>query len=105
MDLKTDKLLALLDVGKTPIHLAVKPDGGEAFVANYDGSSVSEMITNSNEVNSTFPIGDHPVRADRNGLLDCKPIEQGQQIARVCGDAVGPGEGGRASTATHVGRR
>ena len=66
VDLKSDKnaarLLALLDVGKTPIHLAVKPDGGEVFVCNYDGSSVSEMLTGSNEVNNTFPIGDHPVR-------------------------------------------
>ncbi len=30
--LMTDHLLAFLDVGKTPVHLALKPDGGEIFV-------------------------------------------------------------------------
>jgi len=56
-------LLAQLDVGTTPVHIAVKPDGGEVFVCNYDGSSVSEIITVSNEVNNTFLIGDHPAYA------------------------------------------
>ena len=32
IDLKTDKLLALLDVGKTPVDLELKPDGGELVV-------------------------------------------------------------------------
>jgi len=58
----SDKLLTLLDVGKTPIDVLVKPDGGEVFVCNFDSSSVSEIIANSNEVNGTFLIGDHPVR-------------------------------------------
>ena len=26
--LMTDQMLTLLDVGKTPVHLAMKPDGG-----------------------------------------------------------------------------
>ena len=59
----SDKLLALLDVGKTPVHIVVKPDGGEAFVSNYDASSISEIVSATNEVNNTFQIGDHPVRA------------------------------------------
>jgi YVTN family beta-propeller protein len=63
VDLKDPKLLAQLDVGQTPIHIAVKPDGGEVFVANYDASSISEIITGPNEVNNTFLIGDHPVNA------------------------------------------
>ena len=29
IDLKSDKVLALLDVGRTPVNLALKPDGGE----------------------------------------------------------------------------
>jgi len=62
-DKSADKLLTLLDVGKTPIHLVAKPDGGEVFVCNYDGSSVSALTTNSNEVSNTFPIGDRPARA------------------------------------------
>ncbi|HKD58850.1 MAG TPA: beta-propeller fold lactonase family protein, partial [Terracidiphilus sp.] len=32
-------------------------------VCNYDASSISEIITRSNEVNSTFLIGDHPAHA------------------------------------------
>jgi DNA-binding beta-propeller fold protein YncE len=65
VDLRTPAadLLAQLDVGQTPIHIAVKPDGGEVFVCNYDGSSISEIITGSNEVNNTFLIGDHPAQA------------------------------------------
>ena len=30
----TDRVEALLDVGRQPIHLALKPDGGEIFVSN-----------------------------------------------------------------------
>ena len=45
-----DVLLALLDVGKTPVHIALKPDGGEAFVSNYDSDTISEINTGSNEV-------------------------------------------------------
>jgi YVTN family beta-propeller protein len=52
----------LLDVGKTPVHIEVKPDGGEVFVSNYNASSISEVISNTNEVSNTFQIGDHPVR-------------------------------------------
>ncbi len=76
VDLKTDKLLTLLDVGKTPVHLVVKPDGGEVFVSNYDASSISEIVTSTNEVNNTFQIGDHPAR----GL-----VSPGQ-CAAVCGE-------------------
>ncbi len=57
-----DRLLAFLDVGKTPVHLAMKPDGGEIFVSNFDGNSVSEIATTTNEVGGTYMIGEHPVR-------------------------------------------
>ena len=63
MDLKHDSLLTLLDVGKTPIYVAVKPDGGEVFVCNFNSNSVSEVIANSNEVNGSFLMGSQPVRA------------------------------------------
>jgi YVTN family beta-propeller protein len=59
--LTTDRMLTLLDVGATPIHLAMKPDGGEIFVSNFDSDSVSEIDTSMNEVGSTFPIGSKPV--------------------------------------------
>ena len=45
-----DVLLSILDVGQTPVHLALKPDGGEDFVSNYDSDTISEISTPSNEV-------------------------------------------------------
>ena len=57
-----DVLLTFLDVGKTPVHIALKPDGGEAFVSNYDSDTISEITTTSNEVGGTYLMGAHPVR-------------------------------------------
>lgn len=59
--LMTDHLLTLLDVGKTPVHLAMKPDGGEIFVSNYDSDSITEISTWTNEVGGTYSIGNKPV--------------------------------------------
>lgn len=58
-----DHLLALLDVGATPTHLALKPDGGEIFVTNFDSDSISEISTATNEVGGTYIIGSKPSRA------------------------------------------
>ena len=70
--LLTDHLLTLLDVGDHPIHLALKPDGGEIFVSNSVSDTISEISTQSNEVGSTFGIGNHPshavVSADNSAL-------------------------------------
>ena len=55
-----DALLAMLDVGKTPIHLVLKPDGGEIFAVNYDGGSISEIDTSTNEVGGAYMVGTHP---------------------------------------------
>jgi YVTN family beta-propeller protein len=60
--LTTDRMLALLDVGKMPVHLAMKPDGGEIFVSNFDSDSFSEIATWTNEVGGTYSIGNKPVR-------------------------------------------
>jgi YVTN family beta-propeller protein len=59
--LMTDHMLTFLDVGRTPVHLAMKPDGGEIFVSNYDSDSVSEISTWTNEVGGTYTIGSKPV--------------------------------------------
>jgi YVTN family beta-propeller protein len=59
--LMTDHMLALLDVGKTPVHLAIKPDGGEIFVSNFDSDSISEISTSTNEVGGMYTIGSRPV--------------------------------------------
>jgi YVTN family beta-propeller protein len=57
----TDHFLTLLDVGLNPVHLALKPNGGEIFSSNFAADSVSEIDTWNNQVLSTFPIGDKPV--------------------------------------------
>ncbi|HUY82686.1 MAG TPA: YncE family protein [Acidobacteriaceae bacterium] len=70
--LHSDRLLTFLDVGKSPIHLALKPDGGEIFVSNFDSDSISEINTYTNEVGGAYLVGAHPafgiVSAD-NSLL------------------------------------
>jgi YVTN family beta-propeller protein len=65
--LMTDHLLTFLDVGKTPVHLAMKPDGGEIFVSNSDSDSISEISTWTNEVGGTYVIGSKPVRGIVSG--------------------------------------
>jgi len=59
--LLTDHMLTLMDVGQTPVQLALKPDGGEIFCANYGSDSVSEIETGTNEVGGTYTIGSKPV--------------------------------------------
>jgi YVTN family beta-propeller protein len=59
--LMTDHLLAFLDVGKAPMQLAMKPDGGEIFVSNSGSDSVSEIATSTNEVGGTYAIGNRPM--------------------------------------------
>jgi YVTN family beta-propeller protein len=56
-----DQLLAILDVGKTPVRLILKPDGGEIFAVNFDGASLSEIDTSTNEVGGAYMVGSHPV--------------------------------------------
>lgn len=53
--LQHDHLLTLLDVGQTPTHLAVKPDGGEVFSTNFGGNSISEISAWTNDVENTYP--------------------------------------------------
>ena len=59
--LMTDRMLTMLDVGVNPTYLALKPDGGEIFVANSAAGSVSEVATETNEVGETTMIGNGPV--------------------------------------------
>ena len=61
--LQTDHMLTLLDVGKTPTHLALKPDGGEVFSTNFGGNSISEMSTWTNDVTGTYAVVMQPSRA------------------------------------------
>jgi YVTN family beta-propeller protein len=57
-----DRLLSMLDVGRTPVHLALKPDGGELFVSNFDSDTISEIATQTNEVGGAYLVGAHPAR-------------------------------------------
>jgi YVTN family beta-propeller protein len=56
-----DALEALLDVGRSPVQLALKPDGGEIFVSNFDSDSISEIEANTNDVAGAYLMGSHPV--------------------------------------------
>jgi YVTN family beta-propeller protein len=59
-----DAKLALLDVGTTPTHLALRPNNGkEVFVTNFGSDSVSEISTWTNEVEGTYVLGTKPSRA------------------------------------------
>jgi len=104
-----DRLLALLDVGPTPTHLALKPDGGEIFVSNFGGDTVSEIATGTNEVGGAYTVGENPlggvVTADNSTLwvsnygantVAAYSIDDGTLINR--GIQVGEGPGPLALT-------
>ncbi|MGB6744323.1 MAG: YncE family protein [Terracidiphilus sp.] len=55
------RLEALMDVGRAPVDLALKPDGGEIFASNSLSNSVSEIYNTSDEVGDTYMIGEDPV--------------------------------------------
>ena len=57
-----DRMEALLDVGRAPVQLALKPDGGEVFVSNSQSNSISEIVTTTNDVGGAYIMGDDPVR-------------------------------------------
>ncbi len=55
-----DHLLTFLEVGKTPIQLAMKPDGGQIFCSNFGSNSVTAIDTQNNEVDRTDTIANSP---------------------------------------------
>jgi YVTN family beta-propeller protein len=59
--LLTDHLLTSLEVGNTPVHLALKPDGGQIFCSNFQSDSISTINTQTNEVSRTDTIANQPV--------------------------------------------
>jgi YVTN family beta-propeller protein len=108
-----DRLESLLDVGKSPIYLALKPDGGEIFVMNSGSDSISELSTPTDDVLGSYLMGDHPrqglVSADNSTLyvsnsgsseVTIYAIDDGK---RVGGVHVGDGPSALAlSTAGHL---
>jgi len=49
-------------VGKSPVSLALKPDGGELFTLNFSADSMSIIETTPNEVSGSYLIGSQPAR-------------------------------------------
>jgi YVTN family beta-propeller protein len=67
-----DRLETLMDVGRAPVQLALKPDGGELFAVNSLSDSISEVVTTTDDVDGAHMIGDDPVRglvSSDNSLL------------------------------------
>jgi YVTN family beta-propeller protein len=57
-----DRVESFLDVGRQPVQLALKPDGGEIFVSNSMSDSISEVITGTDDVLGAYLMGADPVR-------------------------------------------
>jgi len=57
-----DRLAAFMDVGRAPVQLALKPDGGELFVSNSGSNTISEVYTNTDDVAGAYLMGDGPIR-------------------------------------------
>jgi YVTN family beta-propeller protein len=67
-----DRLETIMDVGRAPAHLALKPDSGELFVSNSLSDSISEVVTGTDDVGGAYMMGDHPIRglvSSDNALL------------------------------------
>lgn len=96
---RADALEAILDVGRAPVHLALKPDGGELFASNSLGDSVSEVATTTSEVGGATIMGDHPVRGliSRDNTLLYEANFRSQEITTYAIDD------GRRSASIHVG--
>ena len=63
----TDQLESFLDVGRAPVQLALKPDGGELFVSNSLSNSISEVVTGTDDVGGAYLMGATPVRGIVSG--------------------------------------
>ena len=63
VNLKNGFVESLLKVGGTPVDLAMKPDGGEVFVSNYEAQTISVVSPYTDEIDESFLAGDHPVRS------------------------------------------
>ncbi|HEX4321476.1 MAG TPA: YncE family protein [Acidobacteriaceae bacterium] len=106
---RPDALEAMLDVGRSPVHLALKPDGGELFVSNFDSNTISEVVTGTDDVGGAYLMGSHPVHglvsADNSLLyvsnfasreLSVYSIDDGKRIALPMPLRVGDGPDGLA---------
>ena len=95
-----DRLETLMDVGRAPVDLALKPDGGEIFVSNSLSDSVSEIYNTTDEVGDTYMIGADPVRGivSRDNVLLYVANLRSQEVTVYSID-----DGKRLSPSIHVG--
>ncbi len=96
---RPDALEALLNVGRSPVHLALKPDGGELFVSNFDSDSISEVVTGTDDVGGAYLMGSHPVRglvsADNSLLFESNFRSQEISVYAI--------DDGKRTASIHVG--
>ena len=95
-----DQVEALMDVGRAPVDLAMKPDGGEIFVSNSLSDSVSEIYNTTDEVADTYMIGADPVfgLVSRDNLLLYVANQRSQEVTVYSID-----DGKRVAPSLHVG--
>ncbi|MGA8043727.1 MAG: YncE family protein [Terracidiphilus sp.] len=115
---KPDRIESMLDVGRAPVQLALKPDGGELFTMNSLSDSISEVVTGTNDVGGAYLIGANPVRgivsADnallyvgnlRSQWVTIYSIDDGRRIPDSQGGSIHVGDGPSAlafSAAGHL---
>jgi len=95
-----DQLEALMDVGRVPVDLALKPDGGEIFVSNSLSDSVSEIYNTTDEVGDTYMIGTDPVfgLVSRDNALLYVANQRSQEVT-----VYSIADGKRVAPSLHVG--
>jgi YVTN family beta-propeller protein len=117
-DGQPDRLETLMDVGRGPVCLALKPDGGEVFVCNSISNSISEVSTPANEVSGATLMGADPMHgivSSDNALLYVSnfhsqevaiySIDDGRRVGGVDGGSIHVGDGPSAmafSAAGHL---
>jgi YVTN family beta-propeller protein len=96
---ESDRLAAFMDVGLAPVQLALKPDGGELFVSNSASNTISEVVTNSDDVGGAYLMGDGPIRGlvTRDNLMLYESNFRSQYVTIY---AI---EDGKRLTSIHVG--
>ncbi|KAA6461008.1 YncE family protein [Acidobacteria bacterium AB60] len=95
-----DRLEATMDVGRGPVHLALKPDGGELFVSNSLSNTISEVYTSTDEVGGTYLMGDDPAHGivSNDNLLVYVANERAQDVTTYAIE-----DGKRTRLPIHVG--
>jgi YVTN family beta-propeller protein len=101
-----DRLETMMDVGRAPVQLALKPDGGEIFVSNSLSDSISEISTPTNDVGGATLMGDQPMHGIvsrdnaylyvsnfRSQEVAVYAIDEGRRVGSIDGGAIHVGDG------------